>query len=111
MATEFPVDPEFNRFIAGLKDVPEAGVEIELPPEDAEVEELEDGSARVVMGEFDGPEEDEDFYANLAETVNLFDLDKMRRQQMQRQVAPVPAQPLPEATPAQPQSVPQPANS
>lgn len=38
---------------------------------------------------------------------NLFDLDKMRRQQMQRQVAPVPAQPLPEAMPAQPQSVPQ----
>ncbi|WP_342703320.1 type II secretion system secretin GspD [Burkholderia arboris] len=38
---------------------------------------------------------------------NLFDLDKMRRQQVQRQVVPVPAQPLPEATPAQPQSVPQ----
>ncbi len=37
---------------------------------------------------------------------NLFDLDKMRRQQLQRQVAPVPAQPLPEATPAQPQGVP-----
>lgn len=37
---------------------------------------------------------------------NLFDLDKMRRQQMQRQVAPVPAQPLPEQTPVQPQSVP-----
>ncbi len=38
---------------------------------------------------------------------NLFDLDKMRRQQVQRQVVPVPAQPLPEQTPAQPQSVPQ----
>ncbi|VWB79002.1 type II secretion system protein GspD [Burkholderia aenigmatica] len=38
---------------------------------------------------------------------NLFDLDKMRRQQLQRQAVPVPAQPLPEATPAQPQSVPQ----
>ncbi|QVN17426.1 type II secretion system secretin GspD [Burkholderia pyrrocinia] len=38
---------------------------------------------------------------------NLFDLDKMRRQQLQRQVAPVPAQPLPEQTPVQPQSVPQ----
>ncbi|KUY84968.1 type II secretion system protein GspD [Burkholderia territorii] len=38
---------------------------------------------------------------------NLFDLDKMRRQQLQRQVAPVPAQPLPEATPAQSQGVPQ----
>ncbi|MEN8518177.1 hypothetical protein, partial [Burkholderia sp. RS02] len=34
---------------------------------------------------------------------NLFDLDKMRRQQVQRQVVPVPAQPLPEQTPAQPQ--------
>ncbi len=77
MATEFPVDPEFNRFIAGLKDVPEEGIDIELPPEDAEIEEMEDGSARVVMGEFDGPEEDADFYANLAETVNLFDLEKI----------------------------------
>ncbi len=38
---------------------------------------------------------------------NLFDLDKMRRQQVQRQVVPVPAQPVPEATPAQPQGVPQ----
>ncbi|HDR9506679.1 type II secretion system protein GspD [Burkholderia cepacia] len=38
---------------------------------------------------------------------NLFDLDKMRRQQVQRQVVPVPAQPLPEQTPAQPQSMPQ----
>ncbi|HDR9074761.1 TPA: type II secretion system secretin GspD [Burkholderia vietnamiensis] len=38
---------------------------------------------------------------------NLFDLDKMRRQQIERQVAPVPAQPLPEQTPVQPQSVPQ----
>ncbi|WP_072442620.1 MULTISPECIES: type II secretion system secretin GspD [Burkholderia] len=38
---------------------------------------------------------------------NLFDLDKMRRQQVQRQVVPVPAQPLPEQTPAQPQSGPQ----
>ncbi|WP_098550175.1 type II secretion system secretin GspD [Burkholderia sp. JKS000303] len=38
---------------------------------------------------------------------NLFDLDKMRRQQVQRQVAPVPAQPMPEQTPVQPQSVPQ----
>ena len=29
------------------------------------------------MGEFEGPEENEDFYANLAETVNLFDLEKI----------------------------------
>ncbi|UXU87914.1 type II secretion system secretin GspD [Burkholderia sp. S-53] len=35
---------------------------------------------------------------------NLFDLDKMRRQQMQRQVTPPPA---PQQAPAQPQSVPQ----
>ena len=77
MATEFPIDPEFNRFIDGLKDLPDGGVEVELPDEDAEVEELEDGSARVVMGEFDGPEEDEDFYANLAESINMFDLERI----------------------------------
>ena len=77
MATEFPIDPEFNRFIDGLKDLPDGGVEVELPDEDAEVEELADGSARVVMGEFDGPEEDEDFYANLAESINMFDLERI----------------------------------
>lgn len=36
---------------------------------------------------------------------NLFDLDKMRRQQMQRQVAPVTVPPLPKQTPAQPQNM------
>ena len=77
MATEFPIDPEFNRFIEGLKETPEGGIEVELPDEDAEVEELADGSARVVMNEFDGPEEDEDFYGNLAETVNMFDLERI----------------------------------
>ena len=29
------------------------------------------------MNEFDGPEEDEDFYQNLAETVNMFDLERI----------------------------------
>ena len=47
MATEFPIDPNFNRFIDGLKETPEGGIEVELPDEDAEVEELADGSLPV----------------------------------------------------------------
>jgi chaperonin GroES len=80
MATEFPVDPEFNRFIDGIKNTPEGGVEVDMPPEDAEVEELPDGSAVVNLEGFSGPEEDQDFYQNLAETINSFDLDKIAMQ-------------------------------
>ena len=45
--------------------------------EEAEVEELPDGSAVVQMEGFKGPSEDEDFYANLAETLNLYDIEKI----------------------------------
>jgi chaperonin GroES len=78
MATEFPVDPEFNRFIEGLKETPEGGVEVEMPDDEIDsVEELADGSAVVTMEEFNGPNENEDFYSNLAETVDMFDLERI----------------------------------
>jgi hypothetical protein len=77
MATEMPIDPEFNRFLDGIKDVPEEGIDIEMDMEDADVEELPDGSAVVQMEGFKGPSEDEDFYANLAETLNLYDIEKI----------------------------------
>ncbi len=77
MATEMPIDPEFNRFIEGLKETPEGGVEVDLPPEDAEVEEMPDGSAVVTMEEFNGPSENEDFYANMAESYDFIELDKI----------------------------------
>jgi hypothetical protein len=80
MATQFPTDPEFGRFIDGIQNAPvdeDQGVEYEMPPEDSEVEELPDGSAIVRLNN-KGPMEDEDFYANLAEDmVNPYDLNKI----------------------------------
>ena len=75
MATEFPqeqVDPQ-----AGPED--EQGMVFDLDLDDpyAEVEEQPDGSAIVRMEEFKGPKEDQDFYANLADDLHSWDLDKI----------------------------------
>ena len=77
MATQFPNDPNADRFIDGLKMTDDGGAIADLPEENQDVEELEDGSAIVTLGEYQGPEENPDFYENLAETINLFDLEKI----------------------------------
>ena len=85
---EMPIDPEFGRNIPGIPDpanqgiqeTADGGAEIDLSQfeDDNEVEELDDGSAVVHLDDgFKGPSEDEDFYSNLAETVNIFDLGKI----------------------------------
>ena len=75
---EMPVDPEYGRFIQGLQSTPDGGVIVDLPDESAEVEELPDGSAVVTMDDdFRGPADKEDFYENLANTLDLFDLEKI----------------------------------
>ncbi len=97
MATEFPIEPEYGRFIEGMTDEAEEGVEVELPEEEAEIEELPDGSAIVKM-DTKGPEEDEDFYANLAEEldelelstvalryIKLVEMDKRAREERDKQ--------------------------
>jgi chaperonin GroES len=71
MAEEFPIDPEFNRFIEGMPDptaeAEDGSMEVELPDlTEADIEELPDGSAIVKMPT-QGPMENEDFYQNLAE--------------------------------------------
>lgn len=80
MATEFPIDPEFGRFIGGepQDQDDEQGVVVDMPMDDAEIEELPDGSAIVRM-DSKGPMEDQDFYANLADgdIISGFDLDKL----------------------------------
>jgi hypothetical protein len=80
MATEFPIDPEFGRFIGGepQDQDDEQGVIVDMPMEDAEIEELPDGSAIVRM-DSKGPMEDQDFYANLADgdMISGYDLDKL----------------------------------
>lgn len=76
---EMPIDQEFERYVDGvdsLTEMPE-GLEMEFGDEDALVEEQPDGSAVVTLDEALGPTEDEDFYQNLAETVEIWDLSKI----------------------------------
>lgn len=82
MAEEFPIDPEFNRFIEGMPDpaaqAEEEGVEVELPDlTEADIEELPDGSAIVKMPT-KGPMENEDFYQNLADGDGFDSYDLMK---------------------------------
>jgi len=77
---EMPIDPEFGRFIEGIQDEEpiEGAVEFELPEDETSIEEMPDGSAVVTLEDkFKGPEENEDFYSNLAESVDIADLDSI----------------------------------
>jgi hypothetical protein len=78
MATEFP-QPQ-TEVPAGPEDT--AGMVFDLDMEDpySEVEEQPDGSAIVRMDEFKGPGDDQDFYANLADELSTFRLDKLATQ-------------------------------
>jgi hypothetical protein len=68
MMPEMPIDPEYGRFIGGQPQDQdeEAGVAVDMPIDDAELEELPDGRV-VVRLDTKGPMEDQDFYANLAD--------------------------------------------
>jgi hypothetical protein len=75
MATEFPVDPEYGRFIDGQQQEPQEEVEVDMPEmDDAELEELPDGSVVVTL-DTKGPMDDEDFYTNLADSDHISPLD------------------------------------
>jgi hypothetical protein len=75
MATEFPVDPEYGRFVDGQQQEPQEGVEVDMPEmDDAELEELPDGSVVVTL-DTKGPMDDEDFYTNLADSDHISPLD------------------------------------
>ena len=69
MATEFPIDPEFGRFVGpqGAEQAEDEPMDVELELEESDIEELPDGSAIVKM-KGKGPMEDEDFYQNLADS-------------------------------------------
>ena len=54
----------------------DGSADIDLLEDDLDVEEQPDGSAIVHM-EYKGPEEDADFYENLAETIDSWDLSKL----------------------------------
>jgi hypothetical protein len=80
MATQMPIDQEFDRNIPGMESMtenPDGSVEVDIELDDSMIEELPDGGAIVTMEDgFKGPAEDEDFYSNLAEDlIDPRDLD------------------------------------
>jgi hypothetical protein len=78
MATQMPNDPNFDRFIDGLTMNDDGGATVDMMPgEEPELEEMPDGSVVVNMGDYKGPDEDEDFYGNLAETINVHELQSL----------------------------------
>jgi len=77
MATEMPIPQEFNRFINPIVDSEDEGEDKSVfemfDEEEPEVEELPDGSA-VFRTKDLGPEEEPDFYANMADEISQVDL-------------------------------------
>ena len=74
MATEFPIEQDFGREIPGqtaddIQENADGSAEMELDLDDSQIEELPDGSVVMNLEDFKGPDEDEDFYSNLAEDV------------------------------------------
>ena len=97
---EMPIEQEYGRYVDPMQDEEdlEEGLEVELPEESAELEELPDGSVRVHFDDLKGPDESPDFYENLAEKidsiklsalamryVNLIDKDKQAREDRDKQ--------------------------
>ena len=77
---EMPIPQEYNRFVDPVKD--EQNLEsddsvYDLFDEESNVEELPDGSAIVKLDNMKGPEENPDFYENLAEKLGNLELDKI----------------------------------
>jgi len=71
-----PIEQDYNRYIDGMSEPDEDGnIEVDLPDDDSDVIEQPDGSAIVVMNDFEGPMEDADFYQNLAEEFDPYDLN------------------------------------
>ena len=77
---EMPIPQEYNRFVDPVED--EQNLEsddsvYDLFNEESDVEELPDGSAIVKLDDMKGPEENPDFYENLAEKLSNLELDKI----------------------------------
>jgi hypothetical protein len=75
---QMPIEQEYERHIAGIADEEES-VEVDLPEEEAEVEELEDGSAIVHLDDEGESHNDNEFYSNLADAISLYDMDTIGR--------------------------------
>lgn len=69
------LDPTQDPMITENED---GSADVELPEDLADIEEMPDGSAVVTMPD-DGPEENPDFYANMADSYDQYELSKIAR--------------------------------
>lgn len=80
---QMPIDQEYDRHIASISDPKEnkdGSAEVEMPSGEEQIEELADGSAIVHLDDgLKGPSDDSEFYSNLAESINLHDMDTIGR--------------------------------
>jgi len=80
---EMPIPQEYNRFIEGQESVDEENnlegddSVYDMFDQESEVEELEDGSAIVRLDDLKGPEDNPNFYENLADKIEGFELDQI----------------------------------
>ena len=76
---EMPIEQDYGRFVEPMSDEQEIdeGLAYDIPEDEAELEELPDGSVRVTMENGKGPMEDKDFYQNLAEVIDPMELDSL----------------------------------
>jgi len=77
---EMPIPQEYNRFVdpvEGEQNLESDDSVYDLFDEESNVEELPDGSAIVKLDNMKGPEENPDFYENLAEKLGNLELDKI----------------------------------
>jgi len=83
MATQMPIPPDFNRFIDPIEDEDkdeerESIVELLSDQQDEDFEEQADGSAIINLADkTKTPDEDPDFYENMAESYNSLELNKI----------------------------------
>jgi hypothetical protein len=77
MATEMPIEQDYERYIDPVADDLEEDLDVEIDADEAELEELPDGSVVVKLGDLKGPLENEDFYENLAEVISPSDLNTL----------------------------------
>ena len=75
MALDFP-QPQMDP-TAGPEDEEGLTVDMDAPDIADEMEENEDGSVKVTMEDIKGPLDDQDFYGNLAEDMESWDLSKL----------------------------------
>lgn len=72
-----PIPQDYNRHIDPIEDDDESIVEYLDDVESTDVEEMPDGSAIVHLEDLKGPEDSPDFYENLADTIDPYELNKI----------------------------------